>query len=416
MKPGQREIFLVLALILSAATACKGTPPPPHAEGVPKATSDAQSERGPASSESPPEHKDEAEEHEDLPSKIRLAPRVIAATGIKTQQVKAMVLPATIDLTGEIASDPDRTAQVTARVSGRILDVKIKEGDRVRAGTLLATIESPELARARAARTSAEARFRSARMNAERLGNLEAKSLASGQEVATAQAEAASLEAEAVAARQTLSAFGRDAMQNSGEAARLDLRSPLDGFVFSRSVIKGQTVGPEQVLAVVGNLDHAIFLAKLFEKDLTQISEGSAAEVRLNALPGQVFEGKVLSIAKQLDPTARTVLARISVTDRDGLLKVGLFGTARVVVVGAAPGREPKLVLPAAAITKIANKDIVFVKQPDGDFEVHPVTLGRTAAGRVEILSGLRPGEEVVTAGVFNLKGAVLKSTFGEEE
>lgn len=406
---------LTLALVIAPSVACKKEPAPTEAE-VRKGAADATTHSGPEAAANLPQHKDESEEHEELPSKIRLPRDVIASTGIKTERVKVTVLPATIDLTGEIASDPDRTAEVTARVAGRILDVKVKEGDRVRAGALLAIVESPELAKARATRTSAEARLRSARLNAQRLANLEAKALASGQEVATAQAEAASLEAEAVAARQTLSAFGRDVLQVDGSPARLDLRSPLDGFVFSRSVIKGQTVGPEQVIVVVGNLDRAVFLAKLFEKDLAQVANGAPAEVRLNALPGQLFEGKVLSIGKQLDPTARTVLARISVADHDGLLKVGLFGAARVVVGSGAPGREPKLVLPAAAVTKIANKDVVFVKQADGDFEVHPVTLGRTAAGRVEILSGLRAAEEVVTTGVFNLKGAVLKSTFGEEE
>jgi cobalt-zinc-cadmium efflux system membrane fusion protein len=59
---------------------------------------------------------------------------------------------------------------------------------------------------------------------------------------------------------------------------------------------------------------------------------------------------------------------------------------------------------------------VAFVRQSDGDFELHPVTLGRTAAGRVEILSGLRAGETVVVDGVFTLKSAILKGTFGEED
>jgi membrane fusion protein, heavy metal efflux system len=58
----------------------------------------------------------------------------------------------------------------------------------------------------------------------------------------------------------------------------------------------------------------------------------------------------------------------------------------------------------------------VFVRQPDGDFELHPVTVGRTAAGRAEILSGLRATEQVVVDGAFTLKSAILKRTFGEED
>jgi len=74
------------------------------------------------------------------------------------------------------------------------------------------------------------------------------------------------------------------------------------------------------------------------------------------------------------------------------------------------------VVVPLTAVTKVADRDVVFVLQPDGDFEVHPVTLGRTAGMRAEVLTGLRAGELTVVEGVFTLKSAVLKGTFGEEE
>jgi len=96
-------------------------------------------------------------------------------------------------------------------------------------------------------------------------------------------------------------------------------------------------------------------------------------------------------------------------------VKVGLFGTARVVV-GPAEGATRRVVVPLTAVTKVAQRDVVFVRHPDGDFELHPVTVGRSAGGRVEILGGLRVGEQVVVAGVFTLKSAILKGTFGEEE
>jgi cobalt-zinc-cadmium efflux system membrane fusion protein len=94
-------------------------------------------------------------------------------------------------------------------------------------------------------------------------------------------------------------------------------------------------------------------------------------------------------------------------------VKVGLFGTARVVV-APAEGPKTRVVVPLAAITRVADKDVAFVRQPDGDFELHQVTLGRAAEGRVEILGGLRVGEDLVVSGVFTLKSTVLKSTFGE--
>jgi cobalt-zinc-cadmium efflux system membrane fusion protein len=174
-------------------------------------------------------------------------------------------------------------------------------------------------------------------------------------------------------------------------------------------------VTAEHVVATVADLDQAYFVARLFEKDLARVQTGAAADVRLNAYPDEIFQGTVEMVGQQLDARARTVTARIALKNRKELLKVGLFGNALVVVPDRTP-RTPRVVVPLSAVTKIAEKDVVFVRQPDDDFEVHPVTLGRSAAGRVEILSGLREKEQIAVEGVFTLKSAVLKSTFGEEE
>jgi len=363
----------------------------------------------------PAPHQDEPEEHEELPTKVRLLPSVVRAAGIKTAPAILDSLPATVDLTGEIAADPDRSAQLAARVAGRIVDVRVKEGDRVKAGQTVAVLESPELARARATLAAVAARARSARLNADRLKSLEAKSLASGQEVAAAQAEAAALEADVAAARQTLAALGQTAEPLQGPGARVIIRAPLSGFVLKRDAVQGQSVGPEHVIAVIGDLEQVYFLGRLFEKDLARVKVAAATEVRLNAYPTEAFDGKIETIGRQIDPAARTVTARILVRNHADLVKVGLFGTARVVI-GAADAQTKRVVVPIRAVTRVAERDVVFVRQPDGDFELHPVTLGRSAGGRVELLSGLRAGEEVVVDGVFTLKSAILKRTFGEQD
>lgn len=363
----------------------------------------------------PPPHEDEAEEHEDLPTKVRLPDDVVRAAGIKTLAAALDSLPATVDLTGEIAADPDRSAQLAARIAGRIVGVKAKEGDRVKAGQVIAILESPELARARATLAAAVARGKATRLNADRLRSLEAKSLASGQEVAVAVGEAAALEADVAAARQTLSALGQGEDGDRTGGARVTIRTPLGGFVLSRDAVQGQSVDAGHVIAVIGDLERVYFLGRLFEKDLARVKVGASVEVRLNAYPTDVLDGKLETIGRQLDPAARTVTARIVVRDRGDLVKVGLFGTARVVV-GRAESPTKRVVVPLSAVTRVANKDVVFVRQPDGDFELHPVTVGRSAGGRVELLSGLRAGEQVVVIGTFSLKSAILKSTFGEEE
>jgi cobalt-zinc-cadmium efflux system membrane fusion protein len=408
---------LVILAAVGAVTCSKERTEPgraaDHAPREPQPPSQRAHAGGTTSGPSP--HQDESEQHEELPNKVRLPPAVARAAGLKTAPTVLDSLPTTVDLTGEIAADPDRSARLAARIPGRIIDVPVKEGDRVTAGQTVAILESPELARARAALASALARAKSARLNADRLKSLEAKSLASGQEASAAEAEAASLDAEVSAAKQTLSALGQGEVEARNGSARVTIRTPLAGFVLSRDAVRGQSVDAEHVIAVIGDLDRVYFLGRLFEKDLSRMTVGASAEVRLNAYPSEAFDGKIETIGRQLDPAARTVTARIVVRNHGDLVKVGLFGTARVVV-GPAETPVKRVVVPLAAVTRVADKDVVFVLQPDGDFELHPVTLGRTAGGRVEVLSGLRAGERVVTEGVFTLKSAVLKSTFGEGE
>jgi cobalt-zinc-cadmium efflux system membrane fusion protein len=367
-----------------------------------------------ARTESAP-HQDEAERHEELPSKVRLAPDVVRAAKIQTAPATLDHLPATVDLTGEIAVDPDRSAQLAARVPGRIVDVRVKEGDRVKAGQTVAVLDSPELARARATLVAVVARARSARLNAARLQSLGAKALAAGQEIAAAEADAAALDAEVGAARQTLAALGQPEELAAARGARVTIRSPLAGFVLSRDAVQGQSVEAAHVIAVIGDLDQVYFLGRLFEKDLARVKVGARAEIRLNAYPAEVFEATIETIGRQIDPAARTVTARILVRNHGDLVKVGLFGTARVVT-GFADRPVKQVVVPLGALMRVAGRDVVFVRQPDDDYELHPVTTGRTAGGRAEILSGLRVGEEVVVQGGFTLKSAILKRTFGEED
>ena len=368
-------------------------------------------------------HHDEAAPHDSMPTRVTLREEVARAAGIRTAAVTSQPLPNTLEIVGEIAADPDRAARIAARVSGRIVSVHAREGDRVRAGALLCVIESLDLVRTRAALAAAQARGVSARENATRLDTLVPSGLAARQEVSGATAESLALQAEASAAAESLRSMGAQAAAKGGDA-RLELRSPIDGSVTGRNATLGQIVSAEHVLFDVVDLDKAHFVGRLFEKSLAQVEVGATAEIRLNAYPDLVFVGTVESIGRQLDPVARTVVARLRIADpqHGDRLKLGLFGVARVSTrTPLRPAGEPTaldrspLVVPLSALTRIADRDVVFVRQPDGHFELHPVTLGRTASGLAEVLTGLRAGEQVVVDGVFTLKSALLRSTLGED-
>jgi len=356
---------------------------------------------------------DEHDEHEKLPRRVTLTPEVIKDAAILTAPVRRGVLAVTVSLPGEIAADPDRSARVASPAPGKIEEVRFKEGAMVKKGDVLAVIRVPELGKVRGAQAATLAKAKAARDNAERLRALLDKRLTSEQSVIDAEASARALSAEAQALAFELSALGAGALE--GSPFKLTLRAPIDGVVITRDAVVGQPVTTEHTLGSIADLRDVWFLGRVFEKDLGSMKIGVGAEVQLNAYPNERFQGKLDHIGQTIDPIARTVTARITLANRNDLLRIGLFGIAHVAT-GDPEAHTPRLLVPRSAVTEVGQKPVVFVKQNDGEFELHEVVLGDAALGNVEIVSGLREGEEVVIEGVFTLKSAVLKGTFAEEE
>lgn len=356
-------------------------------------------------------HAAETHAHEELPTRVSLAPEVIAAAGIQTAPVVREALAITLPLPGEVVADPDRTARVASPIAGRLERVSFREGSSVKKGELLAVVRVPDLGKLRSTLAATLARAKAARLNADRTARLAAQRLAPEQMQADALATAEALELEARAASEQISALG---IAPEGGASQLSLRAPIAGTVVARNAVVGQPLTADEVIADIVDLSEVWFLGRVFEKDLGRLRQNAAAEVQLNAYPMQRFGGSVEYIGRQVDPVARTVTARIRLQNAGDLLRVGLFGTAYV-----SSGEEAAaatLVVPRNAITEVAGKSVVFVREGDGSFEVHELRLGDSAAGKVQVMAGVSEGEQVVVQGAFTLKSAVLKATFAEEE
>lgn len=389
-----RRSALLAALL--AACAPPSSPPEPHAA---HAAGDAHDE--------PAGH-----EHDALPTRVELEERVIREAGITAEPAKKQVVAPVMVVTGHVEADPGRTAQVPAKVAGIVEEVAFREGDRVEAGQLLATVRAPGLGGLRADLASLKARTASARTNQERLEALAKRNMASQQELAAARAEATALDAEAAAAKQRLQALG---LGTRGNATAFALRAPISGYVTRREVVPGQAVTPESSVASIVDLERAWFVARIFEHNLARVKVGASAEVQLNAYLDHPFLGVVEYLAPKVDAEAQTVVARIPIDNREGILRLGLFGVARIAA--SAPGvtPEPVLAVPRDAVIEVAGKTSVFVRSGPGAFELHEVVLGASGPGLVEVLQGLHEGEAVVTRGAWSLKSVLLKGTFGEE-
>lgn len=354
-----------------------------------------------------------AEGHEELPKSLKLSAEEQARAGIRTAKVQRVALAAMVVLTGELVAQPDRTAQLSSTTPGRLEQVSFNEGSVVKRGDVLATVRVPDVGRLRGAFAAASSRARASRANAERLTALKTSGLGSEQAVVDAEADARAQEAEARALGEQLSAIGANA--DSGSGFLVALRAPLSGVVVRRDAVVGQPINAEHVLATIIDLSEVWFLGRVFEKDLAKLKVGERAEVELNAFPGEHFHGTVDYVSQQIDPTARTLTARVRIVNEAQRLRLGLFGRAHVEV-SDGKGGTPQLVVPRDALVDLGGKPVVFVKEPDGDFVMHEVMPGDAAMDDVQLLSGVKEGEEVVSAGAFTLKSLLLKSTLTEDE
>lgn len=384
----------IAAALVAAAISCGKRDEKPALAGAPAAA-----------------HSDEPV-HQGIPTRVHLTKEVIAAAKLRWAPATKEVLSATLTLAGEVVADPDKSARIASPVAGRLEEVKIKEGASVKKGDVLAIVRVPELGKVHAALSATLAQAKAARADADRLRELYEKGIRAEQEYFDAKAKAESLEANARGLSTQLASMGASGPMSS--PFLLPLRAPLDGVVLSRAAVVGQPITTEETLASIADLSEVWFVARIFEKDLSRTNVGAAAEVQLNAHPNLSFVGTIDAIGRQIDPIARTVTARIRLINRADTLRIGLFGTARVAI--ASETGAPVLVVPRGAVTEVSGKPVVFVRHADDDFEVHEVVVGQTGVGKLEIVSGLREGEDVVVEGAFNVKSVLLKSTLAEEE
>lgn len=359
-----------------------------------------------------------AEENLLMNETIKVESEVLKDVNLHSIQINFNEFQETLNLIGEVREDPDRVTKISARIPGRVSEVRFIEGARVKKGQVLAILDSPEAARVRSKYISSFARVNATEKNAKRIRELVQLKLAAEQEAINAESELKIQQAELKADKGNLHALGipipeisnSEVINSIGEnSGRIEVTSPLDGIILSRDVVRGSQVDAITNLATVGNLDTVWFMVKLFEKDLGKVAEGDFAKVKLNSYPNEEFEGRLMYVGNQIDTGSRTVTGRIVIKNKNLLAKLGLFGTAELHT-----SDFNVLTIPIDALANMEGKDFVFVEEKPGEYKAKEVKLGRKNSKQIEILSGLQSGEYIVDQGIFTLKSKLLKSTFGE--
>jgi Cu(I)/Ag(I) efflux system membrane fusion protein len=318
---------------------------------------------------------------------VELSPQAVSAAGVATAQVKQTALYRVIRAEGVLGADETRLVHIAARVAGRLdhLDLDFT-GESVRRGAPIYSIYSPDL-------------VASGREYALALENL-ARARAGGDAGYIESAESL-----AGAARERLALWGLDRAQidriASTPSARhpevdLVVHSPISGTVLEKKVIEGQYVTEGQDLYLLADLSRLWLSAKVYEQELGGIKIGQLAAARFPAFPGRDFEGRIRFIDPVLDPATRTAGVRIELSNPGGLLKPGMFATAELRV---DLGRG--LAIPKSAVLDTGVRQLVYVRLSPTRFAGREVKLGSMAGDQVQVLGGLKEGEEVVTAANF---------------
>lgn len=319
-----------------------------------------------------------------------------------------------VELVGSVSYDADHFAQVGPLIAGRIVALEAGIGDTVKAGQVMAALESADVGQAQAAYLTARAAVMAAQANLRRERELAERRVSSVREKELAEAQAAIEEANLAAATQRLRALGVrpediKALERSGSGpGRVPLVSPIAGVVLTREVTLGQSVQPAQDAFRVADLSRLWVVLDLFEKDVAFVHKNQKVVLRTMVYPGKLFPARVAYVGQVVDEKTRTAQVRIEFDNPEGLFRPGQFVTATLIG-DPARAQADVLAVPIKAVQTVEGKPLVFVAEPDGFFTRRSVELGITGGGMIEVLSGLKEGERVATDGGFLLKSELLR-------
>ncbi len=340
-------------------------------------------------------------------TRVRLASAQTARdAGIETQRAETSAVAPTLEVVGRLAFDHNRHAQLATPADSMILEVSVDVGDDVRASQAVATLASSNVGADQARLAAARARIDTARAALEREQRLVERGVAARKHAEAAQSELATAQAEHDAARSSLAAAGAG---SGGAGGRYVLTAPFAGTVVSRDAVAGRSASAGQVLMEIADLSTMWALLEIPESEAASVHPGLPVEIVLEGARAKPLTGTIARVGASVDPSSRTVVARVELANDGRRLKAGAFVRARIAL-----GPEGAVLLvPAGAIQRAENRSVAFVERVEGVYEPVVVEIGRTHGGSVEIVSGLTAGDTVVTTGAFLLKTEVSKESIG---
>lgn len=332
----------------------------------------------------------------------RQAEPAAAVTGITIETVKSASLPETLEVVGTVRART--SAVVSPRIPGTVSVLRVREGDRVRKGQLLAQLDAQEnqaaadvasagIDEARRGVDEAVSRKRLAETTFERYQKLFSEQAVSRQEFDVKQTER-DLTAEGVARAESRLKMARAGARAAGTMANYTrITAPISGIITTKQADLGATVFPAQPLMTIEDEGSYQLELAIPENIAATVKPGTPVQVTLDAL-GSSFAAKIAEIVPSADPASRTFTGKITLAPKG--LKSGMFGRGTISLGSSVSG----MLLTRKAVVVHGALTSVWVVDRENMARMRLVKVGKTVGDKAEILSGLSDSEQVVVGGV----------------
>ena len=345
--------------------------------------------------------------------------------GLKVEPAAVRELHEYLRVPGTVQAIDSHVASVRPLARGRLHDVLVRVGDRVRQGQPLATYDNIEVGELAAQLAGARADLERMRAQERNLGRQTDRTRALADIGAVPRKDVDQASTEQLGAQKSIQAqesliaglvarierFGISATGAIRTTPVTTVTAPIAGVVTKQEASPGAIVDPSSVLFTIADLSTVWVQAEVYEKDLGRVKVGQMAFVTVDTYADQQFRGAVTYVSDFLDPRTRTAKVRCEVPNADVRLKLEMFANVSVPTTFS----RRSLAVPAAAIQEVGDKTVVFIRRTATEFEPRWISAGNNVQGIVEITNGLREGEPVVTAGAFHLKSILVGKDLGEE-
>jgi cobalt-zinc-cadmium efflux system membrane fusion protein len=318
-------------------------------------------------------------------------------------------------LLGEIAFNSDRLAHIVPRVPGVVREVRKNLGDMVRAGELLAVLDSRDLADSKTTYLAAVERLTLAQSNFTREESLWQKKISAEKDYLESKQALAEARITLRSSEQKLHALGfteedLQALPSNADTSltHYEITSPLDGTVVEKHIVLGEVLKDDSnPCFVIADLTSVWVDLKVHQQDLSHIRPGQTAVVK----GGEDLqtEGTIAFVSNIVSETSRMSFARLTISNPEGRWRPGLFVTGRIAVDEV----SAPVVVPKEALVRLDGQTCVFLKTDRG-FVPQTVMVGRSNDKAVEITSGLAPGQRYVIRGAYTLKSELNKPSVKE--